>query len=167
MFFLRVAKYHNKKETKKIGIKIKELRDSKELSIEDVASMTGFTRNSIKGIEDGSNSDISHYIEVAKAMGFHLRDIFDIPMEIKPRYQLSPKRVESNKLTLRITKLITTSAFFNEPKFVKEVMKHLNEELGLKTNTTLVSNVLKRLSGTGMLKYVKVGRQYHYFKPKK
>lgn len=159
-----MAKYHNKKDTKKIGLRIKALRESKELSIEDVSLMTGFTRNSIKGIEAGSNSDISHFIEVAKAIGVHPKDVLDVPMDMKSRYKLPPKRQENDKLTLRLTLVVSKTDFFMEPKSTKDVVEYFSGEMAISANPKIISNVLIRLVGLGLLKSFKVGRQYRYFK---
>lgn len=162
-----MANYHNKKETKKIGQRIQDLREEKELSIEDVASMTGFTWKTIKAVESGANADTSHLIEIGKAIGVHPKELFDVPMEIKARYKLSPKRLASNKLTHRITKLATEGNFFDKPRFVKDVISQLKEDFDIDANTAHVSMVLKRLSKAGALKYSKAGRLNHYIKGKK
>ena len=77
-----MKRYHNKKETKKIGKQIQELRKKHELSIEDVAEMTGFSRSTITGVENGIDTNTSHLIEIAKAIGEHPMEIFNIPFEI-------------------------------------------------------------------------------------
>ena len=71
-----------------------------------------------------------------------------------------------NQLTLRINKLLFESQFFDKPKFVSDVMKYLQEEHGVKANSTHASVVLKRLVKEGKLKYTKVGRQNYYSKQK-
>lgn len=157
-----MANYHNKKETKKVGLRIQSLRLSKELTIEDVASMTGFDRKTIKSVEAGNNADTSHLIEIAKAIGVHPKELFDVPMEIKPRYKLSPRRLANNKLTNQVTKLALESNFFDKPKFVKDVLAYLFEEFNLKAESVHVSVILKRISDGGQLKFTKVGRSNYY-----
>lgn len=161
-----MANYHNKKETKKIGLHIRALREGKELSVEDVASMSGFSWKTIRDVENGSNADTSHLIEIARAIGVHPRELFDVPMDIKARFKLSPKRIASNRLTYRITKLATESAFFDRPKFVREVVDFLKSEYNIEAEVTHASVTLQRLAKNGVLKYVKVGRQNHYIKAK-
>ena len=80
-----MAKFYNKKEIKKIGELIRGLREGNEWSIEDIASMTGFARNTITAIENGSNTDIIHLIEIAKAIGVHPMELLNISLEIRPR----------------------------------------------------------------------------------
>lgn len=162
-----MAKYHNKKETKKLGNRIKELREAREFSIEDIASITGFVRKTITSIENGSNTDTSHIIEIAKAIGIHPMEIFNIPFELKPRFKLSPKRLNSNLLTLRLNKLYSETDFFKTPKFVNDVIVYLSEEFNIKSSSTKVSVVLKRLVADGKLQYSKNGRRNIYLKKKK
>lgn len=162
-----MANYHNKKETRKIGLHIRTLRESKELSVEDVASMSGFSWKTIRDVENGSNADTSHLIEIARAIGVHPKELFDVPMEIKSRFKLSPKRIASNKLTYRLNKLITDTAFFDKPKFVREVVEHLKDEYSIEAEVTHTSVALQRMVKSGTLKYTKVGRQNHYTRSKR
>ncbi|MDB5199260.1 MAG: hypothetical protein JWO92_1223 [Chitinophagaceae bacterium] len=161
-----MAKFHNKKETEKIGKCIRELRILNEFEIEDVVSMTGFTRKTLISIEKGSNTDISHVIEIAKAIGVHPMEIFNTPFIIKSRYKLSPKRLIKSKLTLRINKLYSETDFFKTPKYVSDVLTYLTEEYKIKTNSTLISVILKRLVTEDKLQYSKHGRRNVYKKQK-
>lgn len=129
--------------------------------------MTGFARNTITAVEVGANADSSHLIEIAKAIGVHPMEIFNVPFEIKPRYKLSPKRLAKNLLTLRISKLVSETQFFDKPKFVGDVINHLADEFEIQATSTHASVVLKRLAKEGKLKYTKVGRQNNYSKLKK
>lgn len=147
-----------------MGLRIKELREQMDFTIEDVSAMTGFTRNTLKSIENGQNTDTSHLIEIAKAIGVHPKDFFDLPFEIKPRYSLSPQRLSRNQLTSKITKLVEEGDFFSTPKLVGDVLQFLEEEMGTKANSIHASVVLKRLVEKGMLGFKKEGRQNMYYK---
>lgn len=138
-----------------------------ELTVEDISDLTGFARNTIISFERGANTDTSHLIEIAKAIGFHPRELLNIPFDIKPRYKLSPKRLARNRLTLKINKLYFETKFFDEPRFVRDVIKHLSEYSGIKATSAHTSSVLKRMSHEGKLKYAKVGRQNRYSKKRK
>lgn len=124
--------------------------------------MTGFTRNTITGVENGKNTNTSHLIEIAKALGVHPMSLFDVPFVIKPRNPLPPQRKERTLLTARIEKLISESNFFATPKFVNEVVNHFLEEYKVKPDPVQTSAVLKRKVKEGKLKYIKVGRDNHY-----
>lgn len=156
--------FRNKKVTSKIGARIRDFRNKAGLSLGDVADMTGFTQSSLSGIENGSETGISHLVEIAKAIGIHPKELFDFPIEIKPRFSLSPKRKERNKLTFNITSLCEETDFFNKPRFVREVVDQLRSDSKAKINPISVAVVLKRLHESGKLKYNLVGRQRQYYK---
>ena len=158
--------YQNKKDLRRIGKKVQALRADTEFNVEDIAYMTGFTRKTIVAIENGSNTDISHIIEVAKAIGVQPKDVFDIEFDIKPRFKLSPQRLNSNLLTKRLTKLVNETNFFNSPQPVSAVIDQLLEEYHITTESTKVSVVLKRLANEGKLTFQKSGRNNIYSRKK-
>jgi transcriptional regulator with XRE-family HTH domain len=162
-----VAKFHNKKETNRVGTHVKKLREEKEFTIEDISDMTGFARNTIISFEKGANTDTSHLIEIAKAIGVHPKELLDIPFDIKPRYKLSPKRIARNRLTLKINKLYSATKFFEEPRFVRDVIAHLSDYSDIKATSAHTSSVLKRMADEGKLRFIKVGRQNKYIQKKK
>ena len=162
-----MAKYQNKDETKKIGEQILKLRVENGFNIEDISFMTGFARTTISSIEMGSNTDASHLIEIAKAIGVHPRELFNVPFKIKPRYKLPTNRINKSSLTERIKKLLSESDFFKTPKLVNEVVKYLSDKNNLKLkaiNSVTVSVILKRFCDAGELKYIKKGRKNLYSK---
>ena len=161
-----MVKYQNKEETKKLGRQIRKLRIEKGFSIEDIAAMTGFARTTISSIENGSNTDTSHLIEIAKAIGVHPTELFKIPFEIKPRNKLSPNKTNRISLTSKI-KILLQADFFGTPKLVNDVVEFLLSETNLPINSTHVSVILKRLCDDGKLKYIKKGRKNLYSKKKR
>lgn len=161
-----MSRYHNQHETIKVGNQIKKLRNSALLSIDDISDMTGFAKSTISGIENGKETDTSHLIEIAKAIGVHPRKIFDISFDIKPRFKLSQKRKEQNHLTHRITTLFEETDFFDNPKFVKEIIQKLSDEYAIKPKPTETSVAMRRLVQERKVQYYKSGRQNQYFKKK-
>lgn len=161
-----MANYHNIKETKKVGVQVKRLRVEKNLSIEDVSVMTGFTRNTIKRVEDGFNTDTSHLIEIAKAIGVHPMELLNVSFDIKPRFKLSPQRVDKVFVT-RIVASLLEAGFFAPGKFVKDVVEFISEEKNVKVGSVQVSTPLQRLVEAGKLRIKKVGRNSQYFQVKK
>jgi transcriptional regulator with XRE-family HTH domain len=162
-----VKRYHNKKETSKIGAKIRDLRNKAGFSLDDVADMTGFTQSLLSAVENGSETGISHLIEIAKAIGVHPKEVLDLPMEIKPRFPLSPKRKERNRLTFRITELCNDTDFFETPRFVRDIVEQLRDDSKGKISSASVAVIMKRLNEAGKLKYNTVGRQKQYYKKRK
>jgi transcriptional regulator with XRE-family HTH domain len=135
--------------------------------MDDVADMTGFTQSLLSAIENGAETGISHLIEIAKAIGVHPRELLDIPIEIKPRFALSPQRKERNRLTYTITRLCDESDFFDTGRFVRDVVDYLNIEANFKPNAVSVAVVLKRLADSGKLNFTTKGRQRQYFRKRK
>ena len=162
-----MAAYHNIKETKKLGNRIRELRLQKEFYIEDIAAMTGFARQTITAIEKGNNTDSSHLIEIAKALGVSPMELFNFHVDLKPRYKLSPNRINSNLLTLRLTKLCLETDFFKTPRVVSDVLSYLQSEFKIKSDSTKISVILKRLVSEDKLHFSKSGRKNSYYKKKK
>ena len=161
-----MARYHNQKETIKIGDQIRKLRNDALFSIDDISDMTGFAKSTISAIENGSETDTSHLIEIAKAIGVHPRKLFDVSIDIKPRFKLSQKRKEQNHLTHRIATLFEETDFFDNPKFVKEIIQKLSEEYSINLNPTETSVAMRRLVQERKVHYHKSGRQNQYFKKK-
>jgi transcriptional regulator with XRE-family HTH domain len=162
-----VKRFRNTKATKEIGTRIKDIRNQAGFSLDDVADMTGFTQSLLSAIENGAETGISHLIEIAKAIGVHPKDLLDIQIDIKPRFTLSPKRKERNRLTYSITKLCDETDFFETARFTRDVVEHLRIESKIKANAVSVAVILKRLTDSGILKFNTIGRQKQYFKKKK
>ena len=158
-----MTKYHDRKITKLIGGKIKKLRERAGLEIEDIAEITGFHRNTIISIERGSNTDLSHFVQIAFALGKQPGELLGMDFDIKQRNQLSATRKQKNRLTSRITALIKED-FFKTPKSSKDVQGELAEKYPDSVNleTKNISVILKRKVVNGKLKAKKSRRSNLY-----
>jgi transcriptional regulator with XRE-family HTH domain len=158
-----MAKYNNKKVTKLIGQNIEKYRLKADLEIEDIAEMTGFHRNTIISIENGANTDMSHFIEVSFALKKHPKEILDIPLDLKPRYPLSEKRKEKNRLTFRVRALIS-EGFFKTSRSGRAVCDELAKRYpkALHIETKNISVILKRQVTEGKLSSEKTGKRNLY-----
>ncbi len=156
-----MGKYHNRKETKRIGQQIKQLRLKYGWNVEDISEMTGFSRSTISSIEKGAETDTTHLIEIAKAIGVQPSQIFNILFDLKPRYKLSQKRKDQKKLTLKIRGM-TEAGFFKEPRIVNDVREQLLGQQKLKVSAAQISVVLLRLTKEGILQASKKGRKNLY-----
>jgi transcriptional regulator with XRE-family HTH domain len=77
-----VAYLRNEKIIKLIGLKIKSLRLMHKKTQEDVAWDAGIEPVQLSRIENGKiNTSITHIYEIAKAIGVHPKDFFDINFE--------------------------------------------------------------------------------------
>lgn len=156
-----MGKYHNRKETKRVGQQIKQLRLKYGWNIEDISEMTGFSRSTISAVEKGAETDTTHLIEIAKAIGVQPGQIFNILFDLKPRYKLSQKRKDQKKLTLKIRGMIE-AGFFKEPRIVNDVREQLFGQQKLKVSAAQISVVLLRLTKEGILRASKSGRKNLY-----
>ncbi len=152
--------------TQAIGKKIKELRESYGLEIEDISEMTGFTPNNIRAIEQGKESRVSTLAEIAFAIGVQPSEIMNVIFKIKPRFKLSSKRKEKTKLTQRINHMVNTN-YFDEPKYVKNVLDSLVDDFRIETTSSSISAILLRRVNEGKLRIKKIGRQNQYLSIRK
>jgi len=149
-------RYKNEKLLSIIGKRIRDQRKIKELEIEDVAEMTGFTYNTISNIENGSETYFSYFVEVCLAIDIHPKEILDFDIKIMPRRKLSPQRREKSRLTYRI-KAYIKNGFFKTPKTTREVVIKLKEDYNFDAASKDVSSILGR-----HLKAVKKGNRNFY-----
>jgi hypothetical protein len=123
--------------------------------------MTGFSRTTIASIENGGETDTSHLIEIAKAIGVSPAEIFNISFDLKPRHKLSVKRKDQQKLTQKIRALLD-SGYFNQQRMVSDVKQELFESHKVKSNGVHISVILRRIVIDGKLKVSKKGRKHLY-----
>ncbi len=64
---------------KKIGLKIKQLRDERKISQQDLGAACNFEKSSINRMEAGrSNFTIGTLLKICSALGVELKDIVDV-----------------------------------------------------------------------------------------
>lgn len=146
---------------KQIGERIRRYRKEKGYSMDDVASMTGLSVNTISSIENGGNTYVSHCLAICQALELRPSELFDIQIELKPRYELPPARRNRALTTLRVNKLLD-SGFFNTPRFVESVVEELAQNYGVQIDSSEVSTALKKLNDDGKLTFSKSGRRNLY-----
>ncbi|MFW0739765.1 helix-turn-helix domain-containing protein [Flavobacterium sp. T12S277] len=157
-----MARYTNENTLKALGERIKAYRIQSELEIEDLATMTGFTYNTISNIENGSETYLSYFIEICFSLGIHPKEILDIEMEIKSKNVLPPDRQEKSRLTKRIKSYIN-SGYFKEPRLARQVTEKLTGDHKLDFESKNVSVILNRLVKNDTLKIIKKGNRNLYF----
>lgn len=63
---------------KALGLKIKKVRKSKNLSQEELANLCDLALSQISRIETGAiNTGVSHVFLIAKTLGIHPKELFD------------------------------------------------------------------------------------------
>lgn len=159
-----MAKYRDNGFIKQVGNRIREARESKKLSLEDIAFMTGFTIATLGEIERGEvNTDISHIAAIGQALGLHPMKILDVDIKLRPRFELPPNRENRASTTLRIKELAETD-YFTYPRTVTAVIDFVKTKSGISLESSPVSGVLKNLVEEGLLEYSKSGRNHVYKK---
>ncbi len=72
-------KFDSKLYRKKIGMRIKGLRDEQGLSLRQLSVLTGMNYGYISDIERGmANATITSYGKLATGLGIDLKDLFDV-----------------------------------------------------------------------------------------
>jgi transcriptional regulator with XRE-family HTH domain len=67
-----------------IGSKIRELRKSKSLSLQELAYKLEMEKSNLSIIENGrSNPQILTFAKIASALGTNLNELFDVPFDFK------------------------------------------------------------------------------------
>lgn len=146
---------------RQIGEKIRKYRKEKGYSLDDVSLMTGLSINTLSSIENGGNTYVSHCIAICQALGLKPSELFDIQIELKPRYELPPARQNRALTTLRINQLYETG-FFSTPRFVESVVEELAVNYGVQVDSSEISTALKKLNDDGKLTFSKSGRRNLY-----
>lgn len=161
-----VGKYYDERSVKQIGEQIRKFRKDCGYSLEDLAALTGFTVNTISSIENGGDTTLSYLIAICRGIGVHPKQVLDIEVASKPRFELPPARKNRALLTNRINKLLNETDFFDEPKLVVSVVNEFLNHYGFNPDSSEISTALKKLSDEGKLIYSKTGRKNLYLKAK-
>jgi transcriptional regulator with XRE-family HTH domain len=78
-----MAKNTDENLLRTIGLRIRELRKSKNLSIQEVAYRIGMEKSNLSVIENGrSNPQLLTYAKIASALGIQLKDLFDFNFDL-------------------------------------------------------------------------------------
>ncbi|WP_281228068.1 helix-turn-helix domain-containing protein [Flavobacterium aquiphilum] len=156
-----MTRYRNKIALKHLGEKIKAQRIKAGMKIDDLAEMTGFSYNTISNMENGYETYLSYFIEVCFALNCHPKEIMDVELDVKSRFQLSPSRIEKSRLTDRINVYIQNN-YFKTPKSTSEVVQKLKEEYDSDFESKNVSVILLRFTKANILKIIKKGNRNLY-----
>lgn len=157
-----MGKYRDNEFIKKVGTRIREARERKRLSLEDMAFMTGFTITTLGGIERGEvNTDISHIAAIGQALGSAPMTLLDVGIDLRPRFELPPNRENRPGTRMRIKELADTG-YFASPRTVTAVVDYVKKHSGVSLKSSPVSGALKNLVAEGLLEYKKTGRNHVY-----
>jgi transcriptional regulator with XRE-family HTH domain len=149
--------------TSNLGILLKNKRISEGLSLNDVVSMTLFSKSTIIKIEKGQITNIHYYIAVGQALRISILND-SIKIVLKPLYELSEDRKKRQFLTIKVKKLFMEN-FFATPKSTTDVIDkiiELNNYKKTKELSTNISRVLLNLVEDNLLAKDKKGKNNLY-----
>ena len=156
-----MRKYVDESSAKQIGNKIRKCRKEKGYSLDDVSAMTGLSVNTLSSIENGGNTYVSLCIAICQAIELKPSELFNIQLDLKPRFELPPDRRNRVLTTLRINQLLEVG-FFTSPRLVVSVLEEFAEIYGIHPDSSEVSTALKKLTDDGKLQFTKSGRRNLY-----
>lgn len=74
-----MIEFDSEQTRQRIGVRIKDLRDERGLSLRRLAFMVGMDHSYLSAIEKGqANATITSYAKIAIGLGVDLKDLFDI-----------------------------------------------------------------------------------------
>lgn len=149
----------------KVGAKIRQRRLAKMYSQKDVADLTGLSVNTISAIENGANFTAHNFYLLFNALEIHPRDLYDIDVELEPKYVLPPKSQTRIEISSNLENLVVRSDFFEEPKRVAEVLHELELDPSLSKNFSVYLSAYCRKGKLVVLQDGKVNR-YQKKKPR-
>lgn len=165
----KIYKVEGAKET--IGATLKEKRIELGYSLGDAADMTDFSKSTISNLESGTATNLDYYITYAQAIKVHLPILFDIPIEYKPRQELSADKQNRIFLSRKIRVLFYEEDFFRNNVTVNDIISRLVKKVEVGKNdklSTNVSRVLLNWVEDGLIQLVeKRGRNNVYAKSDK
>lgn len=141
------AKIHQLPEDRlALGITLKKRRLALDFSQGDVEDMAGIPKSTIVKIEKGIVTNIDYYIEYAKTVSLPLPQLFNIKIQLKPRFELSDKKKARIFLSKKIRVLLEEENFFSKKTTVKDIINRLVEKKELTTTLKLSTEVSGVLS---------------------
>ncbi len=156
-----MAKTAKNKALQAVGKKIKEERLRQNLEIADISDQTGLHYNTIRKMEGGHDVLLSSFVEVCFSLKLHPKNIFEVDLDIEPKFDLSPSRREKSRLTSRIKDLLN-KGFFTSWRGTRDVVQELNKGYALQADSKNISSIMKRLVLDHYLKLKKEGRKNLY-----
>lgn len=160
-----MAKTAKNKALEVVGKRIKKERLKQNLEIADISDQTGLHYNTVRKMEGGHDVLLSTFIEVCFSLKLHPKNVFEVDLDIKPKFTLSPSRKEKSRLTSRIKDLLL-KGFFNTWRGTKDVVQELNKGYDLQADSKNISSIMKRFVLEQHLTLRKEGRKNLYRKLK-
>lgn len=148
----------------KVGARLKKEREKRNWGIPQIQALSDLDYSTIKNFEEGSDSQLSTFVEYCFALGVHPKEIWDMKMKITPRVPPS-NDVDTKKFryTAGVRQLIE-DGFFSSWKSTNQVQNFLEEKYNVTLKSNNISSVLGSLVKGESLKVERDGKRYLYMK---
>lgn len=151
----------NSKLLQEVGHQIRKRREELAYALNDVASMTGLTINTIFLLEKGNGATLNNFLLICRALNIQPKAVFQQDIELNPLFELSPESKHKIELSQKLDRLVYNSDFFKTPRRVAEVIKELEYD---KAESNKFSVYLTGYCKEGELEYIKEGNYKRYLK---
>lgn len=142
-----------------IGTLLRRQREKLYYSLQDVANMSGLSKNTVSAIEKGKGASLDNFILICRALKIQPQALFSTPIDLTPLYNIPPESKRRNELTKELHELVYHSDFFDMPRRVAEVIKQMGAP---KEHSNKFSVYLASYCKDGTLKYTKHGNYKLY-----
>lgn len=163
---------------KRIGLRIRKLRESLSLTQKQLAEQVKVSIGTIRAIETGEGFTGDYLLALAHFFGMELSELVDynaeVPDELNLRERMETYHTahQSNidnllhappHLKHLITARLSKSEFMQEPRRVKDILKYIKVQYDLKYSSSALSQALINAVKAGILQRVKIGvKNYGY-----
>lgn len=165
-------------EKKKLGKRIKDLRDLLFLQQKDLAEAINISRGTLNAMEAGKRFSGDNLLAVSHFFAMTLSELsqYDQPLpteqELRSRIEKYHKKHKSETYLILnnapdLNKLIefrlVKEGYLDIPRTVNDVVEHCKSEYDLSFESSVVSQALTNAAETGLLSREKYnGRNFHY-----
>lgn len=164
---------------KRIGLRIRKLRDSLSLTQKQLAEQIGVSVGTVRAIETGDGFTGDYLLALAHFFGMELSELVDyhaeIPNEEELRDHMAAYHLQYQSdidesllnhppnLKHLVTTRLAQSEFLQQPRKVKEIQKFIEAQYELKYSSSALSQALINAVKAGVLQRVKTGlKNYGY-----
>ena len=164
---------------KRIGLRIRKLRDSLSLTQKDLAEQIHVSIGTIRAIETGEGFTGDYLLAIAHFFGMELSELVDyyaeIPDEALLRESMAAYHLHHQSgideellhhapnLKHLITSRLSQTDFMRQPRKVKEILQFIEAQYDLKYSSSALSQALINAVKTEVLQRTKTGlKNYGY-----
>jgi transcriptional regulator with XRE-family HTH domain len=150
---------------KRFGARLRQIRETAEISQEQIQYATGITQSHLSMIESGRlNTGLSHIAALAEFFGLEEFQLLqyadpvpasDILKKNVARYLkkngIDPSLFLKKSLALTLRTKVIPSKFLSTPRYTKEIADLLEQKFGVAFTTSAISQALENLRKEGLV----------------